>query len=200
MSKVLGYIVNTIPYMLCFLPVIVLIRIIFITRIKKRGLHVNWYHEVGLCLFLMFIVGVASQTIIPKLEIGNASMGIINGNLSGEINLIPGMVFVDIYRECFLNHYPLYFVINVLGNICLFLPIGFGIPLLWKDISAKKILLIALLSSLFIELCQFPQARGTDIDDLWINALGAIAGYTLYIFLNKSQYQFFEKFKLRQRK
>ena len=197
MSKVLGYIVNTVPYILCSFPVIVLVRIIFITRMKKKGLRVNWYHEVGLCLFIMFIAGVASQTVIPKLEIGNASMGIINGNLSGGINLIPGMVFVDIYRECFVNHYPLYFVINVLGNICLFLPIGFGIPLLWKDVSAKKVLLIALLSSLFIELCQFPQPRGADIDDLWINVLGAITGCAFYIFLNKSQHRFFEKFKLK---
>lgn len=139
MNKVLGYIVNTIPYMLYSFPLIVLIRIIFIAKMKKKGIHANWYHEVGLCLFFMFTVGVASQTIIPKLEFGNVSAGIVNGNLFGEINLIPGMVFVDIYKECFINHYPLYFVINVLGNICLFLPIGFGIPLLWKNISLKKV-------------------------------------------------------------
>ena len=186
MNRVLEYIINTIPYMLCSIPLFVLIRVICLSVAKKAGHKINWAHEIVLCLFVMFCVGVASQTIIPKLEFGNVSAGIVNRNLLGEINLIPGKVFVDIYKECFVNHYPLYFVINVLGNICLFLPIGFGIPLLWKKVSFKKVLLIALLASLFIEICQLPQARGTDIDDLWINTLGALIGYWLYVIANKS--------------
>lgn len=186
MNRVLEYIINTIPYMLCSIPLFVLIRVICLSVAKKAGHKINWAHEIVLCLFVMFCVGVASQTIIPKLEFGNVSAGIVNRNLLGEINLIPGMVFVDIYKECFVNHYPLYFIINILGNICLFLPIGFGIPLLWKKVSFKKVLLIALLASLFIEICQLPQARGTDIDDLWINTLGALIGYWLYAIANKS--------------
>ena len=186
MNRVLEYIINTIPYMLCSIPFFVLIRVICLSVAKKNGHKINWAHEIVLCLFVMFCVGVASQTIIPKLEFGNVSAGIVNRNLLGEINLIPGMVFVDIYKECFLNHYPLYFIINILGNICLFLPIGFGIPLLWKKVSFKKVLLIALLASLFIEICQLPQARGTDIDDLWIYTLGALIGYWLYAIANKS--------------
>ncbi len=163
MGRVLGYITNCIPYMLCAIPIIVLIRVFCITRLKKKGIQINWLHEVGIFLFFMFVVGVASQTVIPKLEFGIVSSGIVNRNLFGEINLIPGKVFVDTYRECFVNHYPLYFVINFIGNICLFLPIGFGIPLLWKNISAKRVILIGLLSSLFIEICQFSQARGTEL-------------------------------------
>lgn len=186
MNKVLEYIINTTPYMLCSIPFFVLIRIGYLFAKKKTGHKTNWLHEIGLCLFVMVCVGVASQTIIPKLEFGNVSVGIVSRNLLGEINLIPGMVFADIYKECFVNHYPLYFVINVLGNICLFLPIGFGIPLLWKKVSFKKMLLIALLASLFIEICQLPQTRGTDIDDLWINTLGALIGYWLYIIADKS--------------
>lgn len=197
MSKVLGYIVNTIPYMLCSIPIIVLVRLILNFKTKKVGQKINWYHEIGLCLFVMFLVGVASQTIIPKLEFGNVAPGIINRNLIGEINLIPGMVFLDIYKECFINHYPLYFIINFLGNICLFMPIGFGIALLWKNISYRKILLIGFITSTFIELCQLPQARGTDIDDLWINTLGALLGYLIYLLLAKSSMikTFFLKFK-----
>lgn len=180
MNRVLEYIVNTVPYMLCSIPFFVLIRVLYLPVTKKAGRKTNRLHEIGFCLFVMLCVGVASQTIIPKLEFGNVSAGIVNRNLLGEINLIPGMVFADIYRECFLNHFPMYFIINVLGNICLFLPIGFGIPLLWRKVSFKKVLLIALLASLFIEICQLPQARGTDVDDLWINTLGALIGYWIY--------------------
>ena len=177
MTHILHYITNSIPYMLCAVPVWILIRII--TNSLRKGRKINWLHEIGLLLFTMYCVGAASQTVIPKLEFGGSGL-IVNGNLSGEINLIPSMVFADIYRECIKNGYWSYFVINFIGNICLFLPIGFGLPLLWNRITAGKTALIALGVSLFIELGQLPQARGTDIDDLWLNVSGALIGYLLY--------------------
>lgn len=175
MTNILHYITNSIPYMLCVIPAEILIRII--VNSLHRGRKINWLHEIGLLFFTMYCAGVASQTVIPKLEFGGSGM-IVNGNLSGEINLIPGMVFADIYRDGWL-----YFVINFVGNICLFLPIGFGLPLLWNRITAGKTALIALGASLFIELGQLPQARGTDIDDLWLNVLGAVIGFWLYRFI-----------------
>lgn len=201
MTKILGYIGNAIPYMLCAVPLIVLLRCLHHLAAKRTAASINWYHEAALCLFLLFLVGVASQTIIPKLEFGNVAFGITNRSLSSRINLIPGMVFWDSYRECFIHHYPLYFIINFCGNICLFLPIGFGITLLWDNISPKKILLSGLAASLFIELCQLPQARGTDIDDLWLNTLGALCGYGLYRALAGSQKcsRFFAQFKADRR-
>ncbi len=198
MGKVLDYIANCIPYMLCATPIIILIRIFCIARLKKNGIQINWLREIGILLFFMFIIGVASQTIIPKINFGMTSIGIVNSNLFGEVNLIPGKVFVDTYRECFINHYPLYFIINFMGNVCLFLPIGFGIPLFGKNILVKRVILIALLSSLFIELCQLPQARGTDIDDLWINTLGAVLGYIIYSILAKTKAKtLFDRFKIK---
>jgi Glycopeptide antibiotics resistance protein len=196
MSKIIGYLLNMIPYMLIAIPIIIIFRIIFIIRLKKKGFKTNIYHEVGLCLFIMFLVGLASQTFIPKLEFGNSAMAIVNGNLLGEMNLIPGKVFVDSYRECFQNGYYFYFVVNVIGNICLFVPIGFCVPLLWEKVSANKIVLIALCSSIIIEVCQYPQARGTDIDDIWINILGALIGYVIFMFLSKKIPAFMGKFKV----
>lgn len=196
MSKLFGYLFNMIPYMLCSLPVIVLARMIAASARKKVHRQTTAYHEIGLCFFILFLVGLASQTMIPKLEFGSGSVGIVDGNLTGKINLIPGQVFIDIYHEWFQNGYSLYFVINFVGNILLFFPIGFCIPLLWNRITFKKVLLIAVGSSLFIEICQLPQARGTDIDDVWINTLGACIGYTLYRWLEKRLKGLFFKFKI----
>lgn len=179
-KSVLEYVLNSIPYMLFAVPVMIVIRIILFA--KNRSKHpLNIYREIAIMLFTLFCVGVASQTIIPKLEFGMVSVGIVNRNLWGTVNFIPGKVFFDIYRECVVNHYYLYFIINFLGNIGLFMPIGFGIPLLWKNISLKKLIIIAAAASLLIEVCQLPQARGTDIDDIWINTLGAVLGYFIYI-------------------
>lgn len=179
-KSALEYILNSIPYMLCAVPIVIVIRIIAFAK-KNSKQTVNIYREIVLLFFILFCVGVASQTIIPKLEFGMVSFGIVGRNLWGAVNLIPGKVFFDTYRECFVNHYYSYFIINFLGNIGLFVPIGFGISLLRKNISLKKIVIIAALASLFIELCQLPQARGTDIDDIWINTLGAVLGYYMYV-------------------
>jgi len=195
MNKIMAYIVNMLPYMLISIPFVILFRLIAMVRFKKKGLKLNWYHEVGVLIFILATVGLASQTAIPKIEIGGSSF-IVNGNLSGEVNLIPGMVFIDTYRECIKNGYWMYFIINFIGNICLFVPLGFMTALLWNKITLTKITLIALCASLIIELAQLPQARGTDIDDLWINVLGAVIGYFVYTLLNKTLCRFFEKFKM----
>ena len=62
----------------------------------------------------------------------------------------------------------------------MFVPIGLFLPMLCPKCSFGKTLLAGLGISLLIELCQIPLGRGVDIDDLWLNALGAAAGYALF--------------------
>ena len=191
------YILNSIPYMVCFIPFYVIIR--FTILCLKKDKQKNWFHEIGLLLFVVYCIGVASQTFIPKIEFGNTTNFIIDQNIFGEINFIPGKVFFDTYTEINTYNNYIYLVINIIGNICLFIPIGFSISVLWKNISAKRTVIIALLFSLCIELLQLPQARGTDIDDLWLNVFGALIGYLIYILLSKapSIQNFLHKFKVK---
>lgn len=178
------YIINSIPYMLCFIPFYVIIR--FTILCLKKDKQKNWFHEIGLLLFVVYCIGVASQTFIPKIEFGNTTNFIIDQNIFGEINFIPGKVFFDTYTEINTYNNYIYLVINIIGNICLFIPIGFSISVLWKNTTVKRIILVALFMSLCIELFQLPQARGTDIDDLWLNVFGALIGYLIYILLSKA--------------
>jgi glycopeptide antibiotics resistance protein len=68
----------------------------------------------------------------------------------------------------------------------IFIPIGFFIPLLWHKMrSLGKTVLCGFIISLFIELIQFPLYRGTDIDDLWLNTLGVLVGYFVFILVKK---------------
>ena len=199
MNRIFGYILNMFPYMLIAIPVVILIRVISCSFLKKKEHKTTVWHELGVCLFSLFLVGLFSQTIIPKLDFGVGGISITNGNLLGEINLIPGKVFIDTWRESMVGGYWLYFAINFIGNICLFVPIGFCVPLLWNKSSLPKTLLVGFLISLFIELCQLPQARGTDIDDLWINTLGAMIGYLLYVGVCRIAKQFLLKFRIQKK-
>ncbi len=197
MSKIIDYILNMLPYMLVSFPLIFLIRLIIVS-VKGLGKRTTLWHEIGIQIFFLFLVGLASQTIIPALEIRAHGIGIILSAPVGGVNLIPGKVFYDIWYEGTVHGYWMYFIINFLGNICMFIPIGFGLNLLWREQTLLKTALIGLGISLFIEICQFPQNRHSDIDDLWLNTLGAIIGYLIYKLLNNVMQKFFDKFKTRR--
>ena len=198
MNRIFAYVINMLPYMMSAIPFVLLIRIAMVHWIKKKGLQTTFGHELVVSLFMLFMVGLFSQTIIPKIDFSVGGIGIVNGNLTGEINLIPGKVFVDTWRESFANGYWLYFVINFVGNICMFIPIGFCAPLLWHRMTFFKTLLFGFLTSLFIEICQLPQARGSDVDDLWLNTLGAAIGWLLYMVLSRFADRFCVRFKVKR--
>lgn len=73
-------------------------------------------------------------------------------------------------------------LINLLGNVFLFLPSGIVYPLLyprlrrfWRTLGAGALL------SLCLELCQLPFfERATDVDDLLLNTLGCAIGYGIW--------------------
>ncbi len=71
---------------------------------------------------------------------------------------------------------------NIIGNILLFMPLGFLIPLVSK--KGNSVLLIAILgfaTSTVIELLQyFVAQRIFDIDDILLNAIGAVVGYVVF--------------------
>ncbi len=198
MSKIISYILNMLPYMLIALPIIIIVRVIAVSVFKKKGIKTSLWHEIAIVLFAIFLAGLASQTIIPKIEFGVGGLNIVNHNLESKINLIPGQVFVDTWKECVVNGYWNYFIINFIGNICMFIPIGFCVPLLWNRMSFGKTTLIGFGTSLFIELCQIPQVRGSDVDDLWLNTLGVVIGYVLFQGFKQLSKELDLKFKVKR--
>lgn len=81
----------------------------------------------------------------------------------------------------FLNYYNVFsqkFMVNIVGNILIFIPYG------WLGILNKRLNNLPLLFFLFIswismiELAQLYTARGTaDIDDVFLNTFGMLIGY-----------------------
>lgn len=63
-------------------------------------------------------------------------------------------------------------------NILMFMPLGFLLPLIWRDFrSLKKVVFVGFIMSLSIELCQLFCLRATDVDDLIMNTIGSLLGY-----------------------
>lgn len=179
MDQIITHGLEMAPYMLGALPALLIFRWLRARGLQKRGLYTSWRHELALCVFLMFLVGLASQTVLPPFQMGEDGPAIVWGR-SLRLNLVPFRIFADSIASGMD-----YFIINFLGNIGMFLPIGFFTALLWARSSVLKSVTTGFLVSLVIELCQLPLDRGTDIDDLLLNTLGALLGYLLFWLFQK---------------
>ena len=73
-------------------------------------------------------------------------------------------------------------VINLLGNIAAFVPLGFLLPCVWEKMdSFKRLFLFSFIGIFIVELIQLFTLRGScDIDDLILNLFGAILGYFIF--------------------
>ena len=66
-------------------------------------------------------------------------------------------------------------------NVVMFLPLGFLIPTIWEELGKLRYILAAGCGfSVLIEVSQILSLRGTDVDDVMMNTLGAVLGYGLY--------------------
>ncbi|MFJ7934763.1 VanZ family protein [Sporosarcina sp. NPDC096371] len=179
MIAIAGYIREMIPYIIIILPFILIFRTIYN---KLRGVdRIQLPREIGVVSFLLFMTALFSQTILTFLYTGP-----VVTRTFANINIIPFRVFRDNYYAITELNYWQPFIINFLGNICIFMPIGFMVPLLWNRFNRLwKVALFGFGISFFIETMQLSQARSTDIDDLWLNTLGSILGYKMYCFTVK---------------
>lgn len=195
MNIILKYILDMLPFMLIAIPFYLIGRFLYLKRKKS----LNYYHEVVLFIFIIFLVGLVSQTMIPKLEITSSNQLSVVKSRVHKTNLIPFKIIEETYNEIVKYQNINYFIINFLGNIIMFLPIGFFIPLLWK-LEDKKVILIGFCSSLLIEITQLFLRRGTDIDDLILNTLGVCLGLLLYRKLYKKWKNPFQKVQIEKEK
>lgn len=172
MTIIIDYLDDMFFFICMTLPVVIIWRFI---RWKKRGFELKEsLHEIGLLLLVSVLVGLFSQTIIPKF-------GAIQTYGTG-VNLELFRVLKETYNAIRYLGFWQPFYINFLGNIILFMPIGFLLPLLFKRMEFFLFtVIVGFCISLFIEIMQLPQNRSSDVDDLWLNTLGAFLGYLVYL-------------------
>ena len=110
--------------------------------------------------------------------------------LRDNMNLIPfhtiGNYWTVVKR---MELTPLFYhcVINLGGNIFLFIPIGYFLPRLWPSLrNFFFFLLTCTLAIVLVELLQLVTLLGSlDIDDLILNLFGMIVGYLCFIIFKK---------------
>lgn len=99
------------------------------------------------------------------------------------LNLVPFRT-LKLFSELLTDHRPHLVraaVVNLFGNVIMFIPLGFLLPLVFGKLRKLwKVLLITALIITFVEILQlFTLVGSCDIDDLILNLLGAAMGYWL---------------------
>ena len=89
------------------------------------------------------------------------------------INLLPIVHLFDVYDG---------WLINIIGNITMFIPVGLAWPLCFKQLDTlSKTVLAGVGFPLFIEITQLPfYSRCSDVDDLILNSTGIFIGALIY--------------------
>lgn len=98
------------------------------------------------------------------------------------INLIP----FHTMRIFFINFTFDVFMVNIVGNIVMFMPWGFGLRLLWrKNRHFSAVILYSIALPVLIETSQLFIGRNVDVDDLILNFAGSCLGAGLCFLLQK---------------
>lgn len=96
------------------------------------------------------------------------------------VNLIPIVHLFDVYDG---------WIINIIGNIAMFIPVGIVWPVCFKKLDTfGKTILAGVGFTLFIEIMQLPfYERCSDIDDIILNSAGYIIGAGIVFLIRKSR-------------
>lgn len=174
-------------YFLQALPVTVLVGILyFIIRIallKKRKNKIDWLSEVLRVLFVCYLTGLVSLVVLPA----NFWLCIYDGIFFGwwdglrerihigDVNLVPSVI------KCLAGELSLgsWVKTMLIYNILMFVPFGFFLPLTTKIKSFRKMIWVAVLTPVCVEVLQLVFGRSFDVDDLICNFIGILAGAAL---------------------
>ncbi len=138
---------------------------------------------VVLIAYCAVLVKVMVFKDLPTIKIGQLMLNFGGTDTGHAPNFVPFTTIVPYvlgYKGLIIAG------VNLIGNVALLVPIGLLLPLVYKDITWKKSLVVAVASGLSIELLQTVLRVGIfDIDDVILNALGVMIGYGAFVIITK---------------
>ena len=120
----------------------------------------------------VLLVGAIAAVLAVTLT-GGEPGGAANG-----INLMPG----DGIRRSLLNRDRDLGLLNLAGNVAMFVPVALLLPVA-TGLRWRHCVSLCALGSLGIEIAQLSLGRAFDIDDVLLNSLGAVLGASLGVVL-----------------
>jgi glycopeptide antibiotics resistance protein len=138
---------------------------------RKRSASAGATIRLGRLAALVYVAALAAMTLLPV----HWSLGTGRWPADYRPQLVP---FEGILQE--VKWTPLETLAELFGNVLLFIPLGFLLPLLVPAMRRWwQALAVGAGVSLLIELYQlaWPGVRKASVDDVLLNALGAVLGF-----------------------
>ncbi|MBP3041282.1 VanZ family protein [Bacillaceae bacterium Marseille-Q3522] len=167
----------------------ILWKVVQIGRSYKNNKPIFWRNEAIKFLFVVYILMVISVTLFPLALWIDFNVE----NITYSLNFVPFVSIIDDFRQIGVAYsgdavFMIRLIIrNVGGNILLFMPLGFLVPIFAKKYRHfKNTILLGFFASISIEIIQFFElftggmGRAVDIDDVICNVIGASIGYLIF--------------------
>lgn len=179
-SSVLGYFLQVVPITAVVALVYCLCRL---CQLKKRGEKPSWGTELLRLVFVCYVTGLFNLIVMPAnfwlFMMDGIAFGwweeILPVFSIGEVNLIPSILLFlrgELTMGSWVKH-------MLLGNIAMFIPLGFFLPFVTKKAPFNVIWKTAILVPLVMEFLQLVFGRSLDVDDLICNFAGIMIGFLL---------------------
>lgn len=174
-----SFLLSMLIYCIVSMPFYISIRYLYMRKRK-----INRPRELVMLLFFLYCMSIFSQTIIPDFYVIEGKIILNASSLYMRGNFIPFQT-IRLYYEQLGGPIAQIAFYNLAGNIILFIPFGYFIPLLFPKLRGwRKMLAVALCIPLFIECTQYFIGRSIDIDDVFLNAIAIIIGFILFSMSN----------------
>ncbi len=145
-------------------------------RSRANGHPASFGRELLLLAFVVYLSGVAAATLEPNRN-SHAAVSATDG-----LELRPNLASLTCtsatpFRGSTARGFCMR---NARGNVALFIPLGFLLPLVWRRLRFGSALLTATAVSISIELLQYLSRpwsnRLADVNDVILNVAGAALG------------------------
>ncbi len=179
MNAVMPFLGDMSRFVLLTVPIWLVSRTLWLVR-RERAPHL--WREVWMTVFVFYLIALLSQTVLPLPDLTESLprlMERVQERLDARwgINLVP----LATIRAFWLHGTRSQNLINLAGNVGMFVPLGLLTPALWKRWRAWwRTVLLCAGCSLFIECFQLFIGRSVDVDDVILNTLGGAIGYLLF--------------------
>ena len=170
-----AYIIRFAVMLAVFAPVYLAVR-----RPWERGERREWLLMLfWLVTFALLALALEGSWRAPGEMLADAHRRLLTGD---GINMIPMRTISGFFTDL----EPDRFLVNIVGNIVMFMPWGFGLVLLWEgNRRPLRVAGLSLAITLFIEVCQLFIGRAVDIDDIILNFLGSILGAAVWLLAHR---------------
>ena len=148
---------------------------------RRRQLNIAFFIAYLLCMLWLLFNRDYNLEGLPYWQ-----------QVAGSINLTPFHT-IRLYTRLLTNPVRPYLtrlaVINLAGNVVMFLPLGYFLPVIWPKLGRPlRTLALSAVTVVAVEISQVLLLVGScDIDDLILNLLGTALGYGFYRLLPKGK-------------